>query len=127
MRLNMPLLRTDRLLLRKIIRTDRIDIFAYASRAEAARYVGWNRHDALVDTDRYITAILHEYTTGVPSSLGLHHVADDRIIGTIGLVDADFQHRHAEFGYIVSPAYWGQDYATEAARAFLDWAFNAQW
>ena len=43
------------------------------------------------------------------------------LIGGLGLVEIP---GHCEFGYWLGRAYWGAGYATEAARAFLAYAFD---
>jgi ribosomal-protein-alanine N-acetyltransferase len=43
--------------------------------------------------------------------------------GGIGL-RLDDTHQRAELGYWLGVPYWGQGYATEAARAMLDYGFN---
>lgn len=47
-----------------------------------------------------------------------------RQIGGIGL-RIEEQHQHAELGYWLGAAYWGQGYATEAGRAMLRFGFEA--
>lgn len=49
--------------------------------------------------------------------------ADGRQIGGIGL-RVDEQHQHAELGYWLGVPYWGQGYATEAAREMLRYGFQ---
>lgn len=49
---------------------------------------------------------------------------DGRLIGGIGLA-VDEQHQHAELGYWLGISYWGNGYATEAARAMLHYGFEA--
>jgi RimJ/RimL family protein N-acetyltransferase len=49
--------------------------------------------------------------------------ADGRQIGGIGL-RIDEQHQHAELGYWLGVPYWGQGYATEAAREMLRYGFE---
>jgi len=49
--------------------------------------------------------------------------ADGRQIGGIGL-RIDEQHQHAELGYWLGVPYWGQGYATEAAREMLRCGFE---
>jgi RimJ/RimL family protein N-acetyltransferase len=49
--------------------------------------------------------------------------ADGRQIGGIGL-RIETQHQHAELGYWLGTAYWGQGYATEAAREMLRYGFD---
>jgi len=48
---------------------------------------------------------------------------DGRQTGGIGL-RVDEQHRHAELGYWLGVSYWGQGYATEAAREMLRYGFD---
>jgi RimJ/RimL family protein N-acetyltransferase len=48
---------------------------------------------------------------------------DGRQIGGIGL-RVDQQHQHAELGYWLGVPYWGQGYATEAAREVLRYSFE---
>lgn len=45
------------------------------------------------------------------------------LIGGIGLRIVE-QHRHAELGYWLGVPYWGQGYATEAAREMLRYGFE---
>ena len=49
--------------------------------------------------------------------------SDGRQIGGIGL-RVEEQHCHAELGYWLGVAYWGQGYATEAAREMLRYGFE---
>ena len=48
---------------------------------------------------------------------------DGRQMGGVGL-RVDDQHRHAELGYWLGVPYWGQGYATEAAREMLRYGFE---
>ena len=48
---------------------------------------------------------------------------DGRQIGGIGL-RLEPQHQHAELGYWLGVPYWGQGYATEAAREVLRYGFE---
>jgi ribosomal-protein-alanine N-acetyltransferase len=49
--------------------------------------------------------------------------ADGRQIGGIGLRVHE-EHQHAELGYWLGHPYWGQGYATEAAREMLRYGFQ---
>lgn len=48
---------------------------------------------------------------------------DGRQIGGVGL-RVDEEHQHAELGYWLGIPYWGQGYATEAARELLRYGFE---
>lgn len=45
------------------------------------------------------------------------------LLGSVSLVIMP-EHRHAEMGYWLGRPYWGQGYASEAARAVLDFGFE---
>jgi len=45
------------------------------------------------------------------------------LLGAISL-DVEDMHRHGEIGYWIGAKYWGNGYATEAARAIVDYAFT---
>jgi RimJ/RimL family protein N-acetyltransferase len=44
----------------------------------------------------------------------------------VGVISAGIarEHRHAELGYWIAKPFWGNGYATEAARAVVDYAFR---
>jgi len=47
----------------------------------------------------------------------------EELLGAISLHTEDM-HRHGEIGYWIGTKYWGNGYATEAARAMLGYAFT---
>ncbi len=46
------------------------------------------------------------------------------LVGDVDLLWASELHRSGELGFIIHPEQHGKGYATEAARALLDWAFG---
>lgn len=119
-----PDLTTERLLLRKIRRTDRHAIFDYCSRPITSQYMMWATHQELADTDRFIDTMLDEYVKGLPSSWGICLTGEERIIGSIGFSNYEPKHQRIEIGYVVSPDYWGQGLMSEALLAVTDYAFG---
>jgi len=49
--------------------------------------------------------------------------ADDRLVGAVAL-HLDLAHRRGELGYWVGVPFWNQGFATEAARALVDFSFH---
>jgi len=51
--------------------------------------------------------------------------ADDKLIGTAGLINIDTVHRRAELAIIIGEeAYWSRGYGTETIKALLNYGFN---
>jgi [ribosomal protein S5]-alanine N-acetyltransferase len=51
--------------------------------------------------------------------------SNGQLIGAVGLRDIDPDHAQAELGFWIGVEFWGQGYATEAARAAVGYAFDA--
>jgi len=51
--------------------------------------------------------------------------SNGQLIGAVGLRDIDPDHAKAEMGFWIGVEFWGQGYATEAARAVVGHAFDA--
>ena len=55
--------------------------------------------------------------------LGIRLRSDGRLCGGIGL-HPEAQHSHAELGYWIGVPYWGNGYATEAAKVVVRYGFE---
>jgi len=49
---------------------------------------------------------------------------DDQKIGTVNLSSIDQKNQKAEFGVMISEAYWNNGYAFEASNRLINYAFN---
>ena len=55
---------------------------------------------------------------------GMERKCGGSLCGTVGLREIDSEHSQAELGFWVAVEYWGQGYATEAARAVVTFGFR---
>ncbi len=55
--------------------------------------------------------------------LAIIRKADQQLVGAVGL-HPDLAHKRAELGYWIGVPYWGNGYATEAARAVVAYGFG---
>lgn len=115
----LPVLETDRLILRPVLKRDAKDIFAYASDPEVARYVLWEPHRTVADTRSYIRYIRALYRRGFPASWAVTLRETGRVIGTIGFMWYSEASCSAEVGYSFSRAFWNRGIATEALSAVI--------
>jgi ribosomal-protein-alanine N-acetyltransferase len=112
---------TDRLLLRPFQFTDKTDVLAYAQDADWAQFmpvpIPYTEHDV-------------EEFLARSKLLDRNTVADwaitlgGRVIGGID-IGFKWEHRTALIGFSIARDCWSCGYATEAADAVLDSAFNA--
>jgi [ribosomal protein S5]-alanine N-acetyltransferase len=121
---DLPILETERLLLRKITVEDAEDMFVYGSNPEVSTYVTWNKHQTLSDTKEFIDFILNQYEAGRIAPWGIEDKETGRLIGTIDFVSWNTNHHFAEIGYVIARDYWGKGITTEAAEALIRFGFE---
>ena len=121
---DIPVLETERLLLRKLSMRDVNDVFEYASVPEIALHVMWNHHRSVADSMHFIRAVLLQYQNGTPSPWGIVYKENNKLIGTGGFHIWNLAHRRAEIGYALSPAYWNKGIMTEALKVMLKFGFE---
>jgi [ribosomal protein S5]-alanine N-acetyltransferase len=121
---NLPILETERLLLRKITLEDVDDMYSYASNKEVSKYVTWETHHTLYDTKVFVEFILTQYENKKIAPWGIEYKENGKLIGTIDFVSWQTKHNSAEIGYALSPDYWGKGIATEAANEVITFGFT---
>ena len=116
---------TDRLLLRRFREDDLEALHSYMSIPEVCRWVPFEPA-TLEDTRVRIERKLEPWWTEEKRvvNLAAERKDDGRLIGDVIVMSfSDPVHRNSEFGYVFHPDVAGHGYATEAAKASLDWAF----
>ncbi|MCL7749448.1 GNAT family N-acetyltransferase [Halalkalibacter alkaliphilus] len=121
---NLPILTTDRLILRKISLNDLEAMFDYGSNEEVTKYVTWNTHQTLTDTREFIDFVLQNYENQQVAPWGIELKDEQKFIGTIDFVWWKPTHKTAEIGYVISQDYWGKGITTEAATKVVEFGFE---
>lgn len=120
----LPLIETERLLLRKITFEDAADIYEYTSDKNVSKYVTWDRHASLMDTKGFIHYVNQQYAFKRLAPWGIELKENGKLIGTIDFVSWKPNHHTAEIGYAISRQYWGMGITTEAAKALIAFGFT---
>jgi [ribosomal protein S5]-alanine N-acetyltransferase len=115
-----PTLETTRLRLRPYSEADIVDLLPLIGTREVAATTLRIAHPY---TEQDATAFLALSRESGKLWLATTLRSDGRQIGGVGL-RIDDQHKHAELGYWLGVPYWGQGYATEAAREILRYGFE---
>lgn len=90
--------------------------FAYASKFEATKFVSWPTHKSIEDTRTYLHFAVMEWEMGSDFSYAVRLKDSNRLIGSIGGTNEEGK---VQIGYIFSPVFWGQGFATEVCAAFV--------
>lgn len=123
-RIDLPVLETARLRLRRFSPDDAADVYEYASDRLVAKHVFWAPHASLNATMEFLDRHIKAAQNGELSSWAVEHRADRKMIGTCGFAWWRPEHGKAEIAYAVSRKYWNQGLASEAAAACIDYGFG---
>jgi RimJ/RimL family protein N-acetyltransferase len=115
-----PVLETERLILRAPRLGDAKTVAKLANDRRIAENTARIPHPyGVADAKQFISSVNQ---TGSEVAF-LITLADDEVIGGCGIARPDGD--TPELGYWLGVCYWGKGYATEAARAVIDYAFTA--
>lgn len=117
-------LTTDRLVLREFIESDWQAVHEYASDPEVVRYLTWGPNTEK-DSRGFIQRAISYQQENPPRN---HEFAvilkkENRLIGSFGLHVSNPEYREGWIGYCFNRYFWGKGYATETARAVLEYGF----
>ncbi|CAM3108517.1 GNAT family protein [Paenibacillus sediminis] len=121
---DLPVLETERLILRKLRLEDLEDMYSYASDEELTKYVTWDTHQSMSDTEQFMNYVLQQYANKSVAPWAIEYKQNGKMIGTIDFVWWKPDHKIAEIGYVLSKDYWGKGMTTEAARAIIQFGFE---
>ena len=123
MQLAIPTLKTERLTLRPFGEGDVSPFFELSQDPDVMRYVGDRRVPTLQETWRAVAGWLGHWALRDYGQWAIEERASGQLIGRAGIINP-VAWPGPEVGYLLGRAWWGRGYATEAARAAMDWGFQ---
>ena len=116
---------TERLLLRPLTPDDAPALVRRAGRREIADTTVSIPHPYSEQHAReWIAGHIGLFAKGKGAVFGMELRREGTLAGTIGLREIDTEHLQAELGFWVAVECWGQGYATEGARAVVNFGFE---
>ena len=109
---------TARLRLRRFVPGDLAALHALQSREDVTRWLSWGPRDEAEVRASLDAHIARPWSEGLVLAIE----RDGELIGTANL--AVGEHRGGEIGFLLHPDHQGRGYATEAAEAMLELAFE---
>ncbi|MFI5707695.1 GNAT family N-acetyltransferase [Kribbella sp. NPDC051620] len=117
------MLTTERLLLRPFRDEDLPAWAELNTDPEVIRYLG-GKPLSRAETDGIATAVNAQYEAEGTGFLAIERRSDGAFLGAAGLTHESWHPDDLELGWRLAREYWGNGYATEAAAAWLAYAFT---
>ena len=109
---------TDRLILRPLEEKDAEDVFEWVRDPIVNRYMQYSVYENIGQVRKWI-----EQAKNKDYEFCFELKETGKVIGA-GSVQLDTEQNAYELGYNLNRAFWGQGYATEAAKAMIKWAYE---
>lgn len=110
---------TARLVLRRPKLSDAAAVHEYGRDPEVSRYTDWPTHSSVADAVAVLEGAGPRWESGEEYSWVITVKPEDRPTGSVA---CRVRGHAVDLGYVLSRNFWGRGYATEAARAVLEWA-----
>ena len=113
-------IKTERLLLRRFVIDDYIDMFIWASNPEVTKYLSYHSHKSAEDTKKLLELWVKYYDNNATYNWAIEY--NNKVIGNISVVEQN--ENECELGWQIDVLYWNKGIMTEAAKAVADYLFG---
>jgi ribosomal-protein-alanine N-acetyltransferase len=120
-----PIIKTDRLVIRKITHDDVSEVFFLRSDKELIKYLDRAPMETMEEAFEYIKKGNESFTENDAINWGIQLKDDNKLIGTIGFWRIDKPHHRAEVGYAIHTDHQGKGLMNEALQAVIEYGFHA--
>lgn len=119
-----PLLKTDRLVLRRVLKQDAEDLYRILGDEEIMRYFGAETYTSIEQMLDMIAWYDYSYRERDAVRFGIALKGTDRLIGTCGFHSWEPTEYRAEVVAVLAKEYWNQGYMTEALRRVMRYGYE---
>lgn len=113
---------TERLLLRPLDLSDLETAYPYSSDPGIARYMMFYPHNSMEETKKFLESVTTEWMCDCPKFYEYAVMLGETHIGSVSLYVLDEERKTGELAWMLAEKWQGHGYATEAARALLEYA-----
>ena len=113
----------NRILLRPFEMKDVNDVFDYASDEEITKFLTWNPHQNIQETESLLKNVFTKYDEKT-FRWTIVYKKNNKVIGSIDAIRFNLERESAEIGYVLNRAYHNQGLMSEAFKGVIDYLFN---
>ena len=115
------ILLTERLVLRKLSKADNNDWLEMLNSKNVGKFI--NQICDIESVNKIINRKLEKYSVNSGESFSVLLKGGNKVIGNVELKVDEYE-KTAEISYVFNDKFWNKGYATESAKALIDYAFN---
>ncbi|MDO9576991.1 MAG: GNAT family N-acetyltransferase [Candidatus Cloacimonadales bacterium] len=119
-----PRLETKRLVLRKITKEDKNDLFELLTNSKIDRRMVWNHLTDMDEITQYIDEVVASYEKKEPSCFGIELIESGKLIGIIKFLNYKEEFHGLEVHYMLLPAHHNKGIMTEALIKVIAFVFK---
>lgn len=116
-------IQTNRLLLRRFRPEDAADLFVWASNPKVVRYLSYTPHETVAASKKITKQWVKAYRDPKTYNWAIEY--QGKVIGNISVVAMEEDTCSCHLGWQLDAPYWNQGLMTEAAKAVVDYLFEA--
>lgn len=121
----MPVLETDRCILRMMTINDAKDLFQFYKNEEHLKFLPFNKHNNINDTKKFIRSFfIDNYIKGKIGHYAIVLKSNNKVIGNIGFNNINITDTEGEIGVCLNPNYCGNGLIHEILIAILRYGFS---
>lgn len=105
-----------------------MEMHAYSMDERFYKYFEFKPHKTVRDTEKYLKKVLRRVGKKVLGRSSMYwfvrRIKDSKLVGTMCLVEIDFDRQSTVWGYGIDPQYWGKGYILEMQEVLKKYVFE---